>query len=45
MKSKKRTESIILKIFVILIILLFLGVAITIALGNIDKIAILWKTP
>jgi cytochrome c-type biogenesis protein CcmE len=33
------------KIITIIIILLFLGTAITIALGNIDKIAILWKTP
>ena len=33
------------KIIVILIILLFLGVVVSIAAGNWDKISILWKTP
>ncbi len=44
-RKRKKRWKIIRIIFAILIILLFLGVVITIAIGNIDKISILWKTP
>jgi len=33
------------KLFVVFVILLFVGVVFLIGLGNMEKIAILWKTP
>jgi len=44
-KLIKNRKTIYRKIFTIIIILLFLGVVLAVALVNWDKIAILWKTP
>lgn len=44
-KNFKKTKQLIKKIFVILVILLFLGLILLAALGNLDAIRTLWKTP
>ena len=44
-KNSKKTKQLIQKIFVILVIFLFLGLILWAALGNLDAIRTLWKTP
>ncbi len=46
-KSKKsqKNKQLIIKIIVGLIILMFLGLILVAALGNLDAIRTLWKTP
>ena len=44
-KNSKKRKQLIKKIFVILVILLFLGLTLLAALGNLDAIRTLWKTP
>ena len=44
-KNSKKRKQLIKKIFVILVIFLFLGLILLAALGNLDAIRTLWKTP
>ena len=44
-KASLKKQELIKKIFVILVILLFLGLILLAALGNLDAIRTLWKTP
>ncbi len=44
-KIFKKKRQTIKRIFTIIIILLFLGLALLAALGNLDAIRTLWKTP
>ena len=44
-KNYKKRKQLIKKIFVIVVILLFLGLILFAALGNLDAIRTLWKTP
>ena len=44
-QTDSKKKQLIKKIFVIFIILIFLGLILMAALGNLDAIRTLWKTP
>jgi len=44
-KNYEKRQKLIRIIFVIIVILIFLGLILTAALGNLDSVRTLWKTP